>query len=108
MKKFLIQSQLDKEHSVKIKGLGEVVATRDVEGTVIVDSKSNLRTILELIKVDGHYKDWFVLVRANKDIHEVSAHLLSSVASVSLKFLFSSNHWTSKSNASPLASSTRY
>ena len=27
--------------------------------------------------MEGHYKDWFILVRANKDIHEVSAHLLS-------------------------------
>ncbi len=55
----------------------EVEAVRTEEGTVIVDSKSNLRNRLELIKMEGHYKDWFILVRANKDIHEVSAHLLS-------------------------------
>ena len=55
----------------------EVVAVRKDEGTVIVDNKHNLRNRLEIIKKYGHYKDWFILVRANKDIHEVGAHLLS-------------------------------
>lgn len=55
----------------------EVEAVRSEDGTVIVDTKSNLRNRLELIKMDGHYKDWFILVRANRDIHEISAHLLS-------------------------------
>lgn len=70
----------------------EVEAVREEEGTVIVDSKSNLRNRLELIKMEGHYKDWFILVRANKDIHEISAYLLSmNIPFVSFKQGGSSN-----------------
>ena len=70
----------------------EVEAVRDVEGEVLVGSKAHLRYYLNIIKTDGQYKDWFVLVRANKDIHEVSAHLLSmNIPFVSFKQGGSSN-----------------
>lgn len=55
----------------------EVVAVRDYEGTVIIDTKNNLRNRLEIINKYGDYKDWFILVRSNKDIHEISSHLTS-------------------------------
>lgn len=55
----------------------EVEAVKTDEGVVLIDTKQHLRSHLELIKSDGNYRDWFILVRANKDIHEVSAHLLS-------------------------------
>lgn len=55
----------------------EVEAVRSEEGTVIVDSKSNIASRLSMIKNDKNYKDWFILVRANKDIYEVSTYLLA-------------------------------
>lgn len=70
----------------------EVTAVRDETGTVTIDSKSNLRTRLSEIKNEGNYKDWFILVRANKDVHEVSSHLLSmNIPFVSFKQGGSSN-----------------
>ena len=70
----------------------EVYPVRNVEGKVIVDTKSNLRNHLSRIKDEGNYKDWFVLVRANRDIHDISAHLLSmNIPFVSFKQGGSSN-----------------
>lgn len=70
----------------------EVEAVRDEDGTVIVDSKSNIASRLSMIKKDKNYKDWFILVRANKDIHEVSSYLLAmNIPFVSFKQGGSSN-----------------
>lgn len=55
----------------------EVDSVRTEEGIVCIDTKDHVRNWIEIIKSEGNYKDWFVLVRSNKDVHEISAHLLS-------------------------------
>lgn len=56
----------------------EVNAVRDAEGIVLIDTKQHLQSHLELVKSDGNYKDWFILVRSNKDVVEVSKYLSSA------------------------------
>lgn len=55
----------------------DVNAVRSDEGVVCIDTKAHLRSWVEIIKSEGNYKDWFILVRANRYVHEVSAQLLS-------------------------------
>lgn len=70
----------------------EVHAIREEEGTVIIDTKPKLRDYIMKIKDEGNYKDWFILVRSNKDVHDVSAQLLSlNIPFVSFKQGGSSN-----------------
>lgn len=52
-----------------------VYPTRSESGEVIVDTKNKLKTYLRQIKKGEHYKDWFILVRVNKDIYEISKQL---------------------------------
>lgn len=52
-----------------------VYPTRFEMGEVIVDTKNKLKKYLRQIEKDGHYKDWFILVRVNKDIYEISKQL---------------------------------
>ena len=70
----------------------EVSAVRDEEGTVLVDTMKNIRQYVQMIKNEGNYKDWFFLVRSNRDVHNVSSQLLSmNVPFVSFKQGGSSN-----------------
>lgn len=48
-----------------------VICYSDVEGSVTIDSMYNLGSHLERLRESGNYKDWFVLVRTNKDIHTI-------------------------------------
>ena len=52
-----------------------VYATRLETGEVTVDTRSNLSNYLSKIKKDKNYKYWFILVRVNKDIYEISQKL---------------------------------
>lgn len=52
-----------------------VYPIRTEGGEVIVDTKNKFKTYLCQIKKDGNYKDWFILVRVNKDIYEISKQL---------------------------------
>ena len=52
-----------------------VRAARDELGYVKVDSKYNLDKYLCDIKKYKDYKDWFILVRTNKEIYELSQNL---------------------------------
>lgn len=52
-----------------------VRAARDELGYVKVDSKYNLDKYLRDIKKYKDYKDWFILVRTNKEIYELSQRL---------------------------------
>lgn len=54
-----------------------VYATRSETGEVIVDTKNKLSNYLRKIRKDKNYKDWFILVRVNKDIYEISQQLES-------------------------------
>ena len=56
----------------------EVVNVREDSGTVEVRSKDLIGEYLNKIKNSGDYKDWFILVRTNKDVHEISTRLLCS------------------------------
>lgn len=70
----------------------EVTAIREEEGIVEISSKSNIRDYLARIKEEGNYKDWFILVRNNREVHEMSAQLFSmEIPFVSFKQGGSSN-----------------
>lgn len=56
----------------------EVVAVREDTGSVKIGSKHDLSTHLRNIRDSGDWKDWFLLVRSNRDIVEVS-NILSAV-----------------------------
>lgn len=48
-----------------------IVPISDKEGSVQILSKRTLPTVLKAIKDDGNYKDYFILVRTNKDIFKL-------------------------------------
>lgn len=52
-----------------------VKADRDELGYVEIDNKYNLDKYLDYIKQYKDYKDWFILVRTNKEIYELSQKL---------------------------------
>ena len=52
-----------------------VYATRSEKGKVSVDTKDHLGRYLQQISAEENYKDWFILVRVNKDIYEISKQL---------------------------------
>lgn len=52
-----------------------VTAARDEFGYVKVDSKYNIDKYLYNLKKTKDYKDWFILVRTNKEIYEVADKL---------------------------------
>lgn len=52
-----------------------VYATRSEKGKVSVDTKDHLGRYLQQIGAEENYKDWFILVRVNKDIYEISKQL---------------------------------
>jgi DNA helicase-2/ATP-dependent DNA helicase PcrA len=52
-----------------------VSSARDEYGYVEQDSKYNLNEYLDDIKISQNYKDWFILVRTNKEIYELSNKL---------------------------------
>ena len=52
-----------------------VYATRSEKGKVSVDTKDRLEKYLQQIRSEKNYKDWFILVRVNKDIYEISKQL---------------------------------
>lgn len=52
-----------------------VYATRSESGEVIVNMRDNLGKYLKELKKSEDYKDWFILVRVNKDIYEISQKL---------------------------------
>lgn len=49
-----------------------IVPVYNSEGNVSVMSKSKLPVILNQISKDNNYKDWFILVRTNKDLYEMA------------------------------------
>ena len=53
----------------------KVKADRDELGYVKIDNKYNLDKYLDYIKQYKDYKDWFILVRTNKEIYELSQKL---------------------------------
>lgn len=53
----------------------EVFGVRQDDGSVEISSKYNLPHYLTQLKESGNYKDWFILVRSNKDIFELSNRL---------------------------------
>lgn len=55
-----------------------VRGARDNEGYVRLDSRYNLDGYLDNIKRCKDYKDWFILVRTNREIYEVSQKLASA------------------------------
>lgn len=70
----------------------DVVAVRAEEGIVEINTKDNIRAYLQKIKEEGNYKDWFLLTRSNKEVHELSAQCLSmNIPFVSFKQGGSSN-----------------
>lgn len=50
----------------------EIVPIRKDPGSVEISTKYDLPKYLDKIKEDGNYSDWFILVRNNKDIVEIS------------------------------------
>lgn len=52
-----------------------VYATRSEKGKVSVDTKDHLGRYLQQISAEENYKDWFILVRVNKYIYEISKQL---------------------------------
>lgn len=50
----------------------EIYAVRKSTGEFRVDSKDCVAKYLKQIKKEGNYKDWFILVRTNKDVYELS------------------------------------
>jgi DNA helicase-2/ATP-dependent DNA helicase PcrA len=52
-----------------------VVPSRREFGSVSVDRMYNIGKYLNSIKENNDYKDWFILVRTNKDIYELSQKL---------------------------------
>lgn len=64
----------------------DVENVRKEEGVLLIDTKEHLRDHLMTIQQSQDYKDWFILVRSNKDVHEVSAQLMSmSIPFISFK-----------------------
>lgn len=55
-----------------------VKAARDELGYVKIDNKYNLDEYLDYIKQYKDYKDWFILVRTNKEIYELSQKLIKA------------------------------
>ena len=49
-----------------------VIPISDEEGSVQILSKRTLPSVLKAIKDDGNYKDYFILVRTNKDIFKLA------------------------------------
>lgn len=44
----------------------------DSNGSVIVNTKGKITPYLQTIKNEGNFKDWFILTRTNKEIHELA------------------------------------
>lgn len=53
----------------------EVYGIKEEEGSVEISSRYNLPHYLSLLKESKDYKDWFILVRSNRDIFELSRKL---------------------------------
>lgn len=54
-----------------------IEAVRDVDGSVEISTKQKIFEYLSKIVCKGDYKDWFILVRSNKDIVTMSHNLTS-------------------------------
>ena len=52
------------------------VCMSNKEGTVIVDSKMKLNDYLTILKAQKNFKDWFLLVRTNKDLFKLEQKLI--------------------------------
>lgn len=54
----------------------EVICKSNTNGEVIIDSKYKIDQYLKNIYMEEDYKDWFILVRTNKDIYKLEQKLI--------------------------------
>lgn len=62
------------------------VIRKDTKGKVTIGTKANVDIHLNRIKSEGNYKDWFILVRTNKELYELERKLVEmEIPSTSFK-----------------------